>query len=103
MIVCCDKGLTYYRPMKNKSIYLETDNNSVYFGKVTNVEFKTDSEGNDVAILTVNADVKYRKNDGYSIDEKRIAVGGAYTVRAEEITVDGVIIEFSSASANGGK
>lgn len=104
MIVHCDdNGFTYYRPMRNKSIYLDRDNNSVYFGKVNDVEFKTDSAGNEVVILTVSADVKYRKNDGYMIGDQRIAVGSEYTVRAEEITVNGVIVELDSALANGGE
>ena len=103
MVMYCENGAAYYRPMRNKSIYLDEENNSIYLGKVTNVEFQTDSEGNDVAILTVSADVKYRKNDGYTIGDHRIAVGCEYTVRAEDISANGVIVELDSASANGGK
>ena len=103
MIVPCDKDVTYYRPMGNKSIYLDENNNSVYFGKVNNVEFHTDADGNSVVILTVSADVKYRKNDGYSIGDNRVAVGSEYTVRVEEMSVNGVIIELTSTSAKGGK
>ena len=103
MVVSCDQELTYYRPVKNKSIYLDKENNSVYFGKVTEVEFKTDLEGNNVAILTVNANVKYRKNDGYMIGDNRVAVGSAYTLRAEEITVNGVVVELGAAPTDGGE
>ena len=103
MIVSCTEEFTYYRPIKNKSIYLDEDNNSVYFGKVTDAEFKTDSDGNNVVILTVSADVKYRKNDGYTIGDNRVAVGGRYTVRAEEIIANGVIIELNSAPVVGGE
>lgn len=103
MVMYCENGAAYYRPMRNKSLYLDEENNSIYLGKVTDIQFQTDSEGNDVAILSVSADVKYRKNDGYSIGDHRIAVGGEYTVRAEDISAYGVIVELNSASAKGGK
>ena len=103
MVGQCENETTYYRPMRNKSIYLDKDNNSICLGKVTNVEFRTDADGNNVAILTVITDVKYRKNDGYTIDNNRIAVGSAYSVRSENVLADGVIVELEPVSARGGK
>ena len=50
MVVQCENETTYYRPMRNKSIYLDKDNNSICLGKVTNVEFRTDADGKNVAI-----------------------------------------------------
>ena len=103
LMAYCEKDVTYYRPMNNKPLYIDVEDNSVYFGKVTNIEFFTDSKGNDVLILTIDANVKYRQNDGYMINDYRLLVGSEYTVRSEEIVFDGAIIELKSSSTKGGK
>ena len=103
LMAYCEKDTTYYRPMNNKPLYIDVQDNSVYFGKITNIEFFTDANGRDVLILTIDANVKYRQDDGYLINDYRILVGSEYTVRSEEITLDGAVIELKSSSAKGGK
>ena len=103
MLIYTDKDESYYAPMKNKSLYVDADDNSIYFGKVTDMEFSTDTKGNDVLILTVSAQVKHRESDGYSISGSRLAVGCEYTVRSESIAVSGIIVELDTAASEGGK
>lgn len=103
MLIYTDKDESYYAPMKNKSLYVDADDNSIYFGKVTDMEFSTDTKGNDVLILTVSAQVKHRESDGYSISGSRLAVGCEYTVRSESIAVRGIIVELDTAASEGGK
>lgn len=103
MLIYTDKDESYYAPMKNKSLYVDADDNSIYFGKVTDMEFSTDTKGNDVLILTVSAQVKHRESDGYSINGSRLAVGCEYTVRSESIAVSGIIVELDTAASEGGK
>ena len=103
MLIYTDKDESYYAPMKNKSLYVDADDNSIYFGKVTDMEFSADTKGNDVLILTVSAQVKHRESDGYSISGSRLAVGCEYTVRSESIAVSGIIVELGTAASEGGK
>ena len=103
ILIYTDKDESYYAPMKNKSLYVDADDNSIYFGKVTDMEFSTDTKGNDVLILTVSAQVKHRESDGYSISGSRLAVGCEYTVRSESIAVRGIIVELDTAASEGGK
>lgn len=103
ILIYTDKDESYYAPMKNKSLYVDADDNSIYFGKVTDMEFSADTKGNDVLILTVSAQVKHRESDGYSISGSRLAVGCEYTVRSESIAVSGIIVELDTAASEGGK
>ncbi len=102
ILIYTDKDESYYAPMKNKSLYVDADDNSIYFGKVTDMEFSADTKGNDVLILTVSAQVKHRESDGYSISGSRLAVGCEYTVRSESIAVSGIIVELGTAASEGG-
>lgn len=77
MIVTAGDDLSVYEDMEKKEIYLDTSDNSVYFGEITEV-IVVDGE-NNMVIFTVRADVKYRKNEGYSIGERRLAVGSEFS------------------------
>ncbi len=103
MLVYPDNDDSYYMPMKNKSLYVDADDNSIYFGKVTDIEFSTDTKGNTILILTVTAQVKYRESDGYLMNDHRLSVGKEYTVRSESIVVNGVIVELDTITSEGGK
>ena len=92
-----------YRTMKNKELYMDSDDNTYYFGKIANVELIENPNGENVLILTVKASVKYRKGTGYSIGENRIAIGSEYSFRSETVKINGTVVELAQTSVSGGK
>ncbi len=77
-------------------LFMDVNSNSVYFGRVTNVEIisNEDKSGGQV-LLTVSAGAKHRGGEGYSIGDSRLAVGGRYSLRCLEKRADVTVIELS--------
>lgn len=96
-------GLDTYQSLVNKELFMDVTDDSVYFGKITAVETikdPGDQEGNNggKVILTVQAGVKHRDGEGYSIGNSRLAVGSKYaTLRCGELALNNVLVTALSA------
>ena len=90
-----------YRAMRNKGVYLDTGDNTVYFGQVVSSNVVADPDDPSVGVLTlvVKANVKYRADEGYTVEGHRIAVGSGYTLRSEQVTVSGAVVELENLLA----
>lgn len=78
-----EADLQAYESLKDGELFMDTEDNSVYFGKITDV---STAEGK--ILLTVSAGAKYRDGEGYSIGESRIAVGSELVLRCGEVQYD---------------
>ena len=69
-----------YEELKGGELFMDVTANSVYFGKIKNVEIIENNTGDGGrVILTVSASVKHRDGEGYSIGSSRLAVGSKYS------------------------
>ena len=76
LIVPCD-DIEQMRKLVDKDIYLDTADNSIFFGRITKVKHV---EGEtERARVCISATVNYRSGEGYSLGGKRIAVGSEFT------------------------
>ena len=103
VVAHCDGDQSVYRTMKNKELYMDTDGNTLYFGKIANVDIIENAEDQNTLLLTVRATVKYKKGSGYSVGDNRIAVGSEYTLRSENVSIEGTVIELTQMTEVGGK
>ena len=89
-----DGGIDTYRYLKNGELFMDVTGNSVYIGKITEVEVVKDPGGESGRVIfTVAASVKYRAGEGYSIGDSRLAVGSKYSVlRCGEISIANVLV-----------
>lgn len=102
----CEGNLSVYRTMKNEDLYLDTEDNTYYFGKVKNVAVYKPEDKNDPnnkLVLTVRINAKYKSDEGYSSGDNKIAVGSKYTLRCESTIVSGVIVELKQENLSGGE
>ena len=90
-----DEELNKYMGMKNGDLYMDFTDNTVYFGRIT--EVRTDEDNNRV-ILQVTVDARYRDEEGYSLGEIRLAVGGEYKLRYVEKTLNVSVVELSGGN-----
>lgn len=90
-----DEELNKYMGMKNGDLYMDFTDNTVYFGRIT--EVRTDEDNNRV-ILQVTVDARYRDEEGYSLGEIRLAVGGEYKLRYIENTLNVSLVELSGGN-----
>lgn len=86
---------------KGKDVYCDEDT-ATYMGSVVDVNYEVDVAGNDTAaeymLVHIKATVKYRLDEGYSINDNKIAVGKEITLRTGEHTYIGEIVALSRAS-----
>ena len=95
-----DGELDTYDALKGREIFMDVTGNSVYFGKITEVESIDGAEGARV-ILTVSASVKHRDGEGYSIGSSRLAVGSKYSsLRCGEINLKDALVTALSVEGN---
>lgn len=85
-----------YGTMLNREIYCDENGSSLYFGKVALVELLPESQ---TVIVTVKADVKYKASEGYSVGDRKIAVGGDYLLRSQNISVECTVVELVEKNA----
>lgn len=99
-VVCpCNGDISSYAALKNQSLFYDASDNTYYFGKITDVKVvSTTADGNNMLVLVVNADVRYRSGEGYSISDNRIAVGSEYTVRASNQVFNITITELERSA-----
>ena len=89
-----------YKKLVKQDVYYETTDNSIYFGKIVKVEIL---EGEtDLVLISVSATVKYRDGEGYSMGDKRLAVGSEFPKLrcGEKLLGNASVVKLS---ANGGK
>lgn len=84
-----------YQVMRNSELFMDAEDNSFYFGKVTNVDIIEGDDGPNTIIFTVTAKAKHKRGSGYVVGNERIAVGSQYTFRVGSTTIDGDIVELT--------
>lgn len=65
-----------YKSMIKQDVYLDTSDNSVYFGQIVRVE-KIEGE-TDRIVIKISATAKFRRGEGYILGGKRLAVGSEF-------------------------
>lgn len=87
-----------YKSLEGGELFMDITGNSVYFGKIAKVEAfkdpgdKSGSNGGKV-VLTVEASVKHRDGEGYSVGDSRLAVGSKYAaLRCGETNLYNVLV-----------
>ena len=90
----CAEDIDAFRTMKNKDLYFDLDGNTLYFGKVTNVDVVDSVNTGKYLVLNVSADAKYKSGEGYTIGESKMAVGSEYSLRVDGRVVVGTIVEL---------
>ena len=78
-----------YYALKGSELFMDTENNSVYFGKITKVSAE---EGR--ILITVSAQVKYRNGEGYSVGDSRLAVGSELALRCGETDISAEVVSL---------
>ena len=94
-----NKELDEYGLKKGGELYMDVNGDTVYFGKISEVS-KEDRNGVRIVTLKVNATVNYRKDEGYSIADSRLAVGSEYKLRYLNETLSVSVVELAET---GGK
>jgi len=99
----CGEDISAYAAIKNKGIYLDTEENSLYFGKVVDIQLVQAENANETNILLIKivASVRYRAGEGYSLHDNRIAVGSEYKLRSGSTVVDVTVAELSTDTSGG--
>lgn len=84
------------RALRNKSLYCDTDDNTLYFGNVVSAElYDLDNDSNEkMLVVVVHANLKFKDDEGYFVNDEKIAVGSEYQLRSENVVVDGTIVEL---------
>ena len=91
---------------KGNDVYFDNEGKTYYFGNVIDISDDVGVNGvsNPLGItvesmlVTVRATVNYRNDDGYSINEQKIAVGKDITFRAGQNSYSGTIVELNKVS-----
>lgn len=93
-----------YNTIKNRELYLDEYGNTLFFGKVTELEVIEDENehGQLILMLSVDADARYMSGVGYSIGINKLAVGSEYLLRSGNISIHGTIVELTAGGANNG-
>ena len=100
IIVDATEEYEQYKHLIKQDVYLDTADNSLYFGQIVRVE-KIEGE-TDRVLIRISATAKYRNGEGYSLGEKRIAVGSEFLkLRCGEKSLGGATVV--KLTANGGK
>ena len=83
---------------KDGRVFLDTESNSVYFGKITGVDTEDNgsSQSPSRIFLTIEVNAKYRKGEGYSLGDERLAVGSSFVLRYGEKTKNVTVVELST-------
>lgn len=89
------------RALRNKGLYLDTEDNALYFGEVKSAEIYSLGEDTEeeMLVVIVNVNVKYKDGEGYTVNNCRLAVGSDYVLRSESIELSGTVVEISKVNA----
>ena len=82
----------------NEKVFLDTESNSLYFGKITGVNTEENGMGQNSRriYLTIEVNAKYRKGEGYSLGDERLAVGSKFMLLCGERTETVTVVELSA-------
>ena len=81
-----------YSGLEEQALYLDHDGSVEFFGKIKSVQA---SEKNGGVLVVVEATVRYREGEGYSVDECKLAVGQEYTLRTQYgKSICGTVVEL---------
>ena len=99
VIFMANKELSEYGLKKGGELYMDVNGDTVYLGKIETVN-KEEKNGVRLITLKVNATANYRKDEGYSIGDTRLAVGSEFDLRYLSETLRVSVVELAET---GGK
>ncbi len=100
MVIVATDDIEQYKKLVKQDVYFDTTDNSIFFGRVVKVE-ALDGESGRV-LISVSATVKFRRGEGYSIGDRRLAVGSEFAkLRCGERLLGSATVV--GLSVNGGK
>ena len=88
--------------VKGDNVYIDRYGSLVYLGNIMEINEKVEvTSGSDAQYLAIKvyADARYRDDEGYNIDDEKIAVGRSLSVKVKNHTLTGEIIELSVLKA----
>lgn len=81
-----------YAGLEEQALYLDIDGSVEFFGKIKSVQA---SEKNGGVLVVVEATVRYKEGDGYSVGDCKLAVGQEYMLRTQYgVSVCGTVVEL---------
>lgn len=80
-----------YYSLKDCELFMDTESNSVYFGKITGIGTE---EGRILVI--VSAQTKHRSGEGYLIGESRLALGSELALRCGEKEISAEVVALTT-------
>ena len=84
---------------KGDNIYIDKSGSVIYLGNIidinNNISVDNPYAATQYVALTVRADVRYRDDEGYNIDDEKIAVGRSIRVRINNNALNGEIVELT--------
>lgn len=84
--------------IKGDNVYIDRHGAVAYLGNVIDVNSNVSVASNNGSVqyvaITVHADAQYRDDEGYSVDDEKIAVGKPISVRVKNATLACEIIEL---------
>ena len=89
----CTEDRDAFRTVKNKELYYDFDQNTYYFGKVSDIDV-IDSNNGRYLVLMVRSNAKYRAGEGYSVGDYKIAVGSEFSFRVDGKIIAGTVVEL---------
>lgn len=91
---------------KGNEVYFDNEGKAYYLGSVIDVSVDVGVEGVsnplgiqvEYALIYVRATVNYRDDDGFSVDDQKIAVGREIAFRVGQNSYSGTIVELNKVS-----
>lgn len=84
--------------VKGDNVYIDRYGSAVYLGNIIEVDDKVEvasAEETSYVLVKIHADAQYRDDEGYSIDDEKIAVGRSMSVRVKDKALMGEIVDLS--------
>ena len=95
------EDLTPYLSMKSKDVYIDTEDNTLYFGKITETKIAQRDGAEQMIMKIVCSDVRFKNGEGYTVSGKRLAVGSSFDLRCGEKTVSVTVTELKKVNKGG--
>ncbi len=91
---------------RDMDLYVDKDGSAVHLGKITAIDDKVTVSGVDGAAseyvaITVRANLQFRDDEGFSIDDVKIAVGNAISVRVKNVVLNCEIVDLAILEVKG--
>lgn len=80
-----------YADLAGKHIYMDVDGNTLYMGKISEVDIY---ENDGAVVVTVEFEAKYKSEEGYFAEDYKIAVSKKLDVRTDSMKISGKIVEL---------